>query len=966
MGPIKDDLLRNYLARLTPDNGLEGFVESPAPLNIGSPSEPKRTRILEKLTLGKPLAPKEQFYIEALIIPQERPAIDIVGGDYVEITHQRWLAWNDERFRAPLRAALPSVGRIELPGHPSYPYGGTGFVVGDGLLMTNRHVAQLFCSGLGLRGLAFIPGVSAGVDFLRERGSTDSQFLRVVKTVMIHPYWDMALLQVEGLREDQRPLLLDTLDPAEHRGKEVAVIGYPAFDPRNDTDVQNQLFGGVYGVKRLMPGLLGPRLDVQSFGGAMVSAVGHDSSTLGGASGSSVFDPLGGRILGLHFGGRYLESNYAVPAFELARDSRVVDAGVNFARPVPPAWSGRDGVWKGLESPVPTPTPATGVTSPAPVVFPAPAPVISVPVSQAGEQTITIPLQITIRLGEAQVNVSAQPVLTAKPASVITTAPVATQATGDYQQLLLLCQAHQRGGDTRGQRFVLNFTGQPGRDDDSLGQAIIMATGLHGQVAPLFPADPELDAHRLLELPGLTTLPRDELFDLARLLREVTGAQTVDPDLGSDYFHDQPTLPDPGTEGFNLTFWCWAGDDEMPKNPDWAIVKTRTPQAWAFSEQQGRPCRGEGIRVFQPDTGVVTWHTELPEGLYNNPGAFNLVEPGRPPIDQMSGGSNPGHGTGTSSVVVSPEGGKMRGSAPKATLVPIRCLESVAVFNQSRVALAIDHARRNGAHVISMSLGGLFSDALHTALRKAVEANIIVVSAAGNCAGTVVWPARYDEAIAVAGVNEKFKPWRGSCNGSSVAISGPAEFVLRASASDRNLPSQVSGGQGTSFATAHLAGVAALWLAHHGRDELIRGLPQGIALQQLFRTLLASSAQPGNFEKSEKDDYGAGITDAEALLKLNPLHAFSQETLFRTTTTHLRGQVAELLNEALGASGLEAAAPAIGDPQNLLELSCVALDQIRTRRSQRAQLESLPPLALSAGLRRTLGQGALKLTQVVR
>lgn len=956
MGPIKDDLLRNYLTHLTPETGLEGFVESSTPLNVGVQSELKLTRALEKLALGKPLAARDQFYIEALIIPQERPAIDIVDGDYVEITHHRWLAWNDERFRAPVRAALPSVGRIELPGHPSYPYGGTGFVVGDGLLMTNRHVAQLFCSGLGLRDLTFIPGVRAGVDFLRERDSTASQFLRVIKTVMIHPYWDMALLKVEGLLDSQRPLVLDTLDPAEHRGKEVAVIGYPAFDPRNDSAVQNQLFGGVYGVKRLMPGLLGPRLEVESFGGTVVSAVGHDSSTLGGASGSSVFDPLGERILGLHFGGRYLESNYAVPAFELARDSRVVDAGVNFARPVPPAWAGLDGAWKGFEGPAPAPM--------SPTVVAAPAPVVSVSAVQAGEQTITIPLQISIRLGEAQANVSAQPVLAANSMLPITTAPVTAQVTGDYQQLLALCQAHQRGSDTRAQRFVLNFKGLPDRDDTSLSHAITTATGLYGRVTPLFPADPELDAHRLLELAGLTTLPRDELFDLARMLREVTGAETVDPDLGSNYYHDQPTFPDPGTEGFNLTFWCWAGDNEMPDDPDWAIIKTRTPQAWAFSEQQGRPSRGEGIRVFQPDTGVVTWHTELPEGLYNNPGAFNLVEPGRPPIDQMSGGSNPGHGTGTSSVVVSPEEGKMRGSAPKATLVPIRCLESVVVFNQSRVAQAIDHARRNGAHVISMSLGGLFSDALHTALRKAVEANIIVVSAAGNCASTVVWPARYDEAIAVAGINEKFKPWRGSCNGSSVAISGPAEFVMRASASDRNASGLVSGGQGTSFATAHLAGVAALWLAHHGRDELIRGLPQGVALQQLFRTLLTSSAQPGNFKKKEKADYGAGITDAEALLKLNPRHAFSQETLFRTPVTHLRSQVVELLNEALGASGLEVAAPATGDPQNLLELSCVALDQLRTRRSQRAQMESLPPLALSAGLRRVLGPDALTLARV--
>lgn len=37
----------------------------------------------------------------------------------------------------------------QLPNSPSIPYAGTGFVVGEGLLMTNRHVAQLFSQGVG-------------------------------------------------------------------------------------------------------------------------------------------------------------------------------------------------------------------------------------------------------------------------------------------------------------------------------------------------------------------------------------------------------------------------------------------------------------------------------------------------------------------------------------------------------------------------------------------------------------------------------------------------------------------------------------------------------------------------------------------------------------------------------------------------------------------------------------------------
>jgi hypothetical protein len=59
------------------------------------------------------------------------------------------------------------------------------------------------------------------------------------------------------------------------------------------------------------------------------------------------------------------------------------------------------------------------------------------------------------------------------------------------------------------------------------------------------------------------------------------------------------------------------------------------------------------------------------------------------------------------------------------------------------------------------------------------------------------------------------------------------------------------------------AGVAALWLAHHGRDALIERYGKG-NLQRVFRRLLTSTARdPGGWDQGE---YGAGIVDAEALL----------------------------------------------------------------------------------------------------
>jgi len=286
---------------------------------------------LDKARMGAPAAdfsPHELDAAEAIVLFRERPALDVIRGEF-QTVHEQWLDINSGPIHQRLVAAMPSVGRIGLPGQSAIPYAGTGFVVGDGLLMTNRHVAEIFARGLGRR-IDFKSGGKADIDFLRERDRPDRQELEVRAVRMIHPYWDMALLEVEGLAgHDPLSLSLREVDALD--GWRVAVIGYPAYDPlRNSVSQQNALFSGVYGVKRLQPGMIHGRVDAGSFG-KVVSAGAHDCSTLGGNSGSALIDFETGKVLGLHFGGRFEEVNYFVPAFELARDGRVVDAGVRFA-----------------------------------------------------------------------------------------------------------------------------------------------------------------------------------------------------------------------------------------------------------------------------------------------------------------------------------------------------------------------------------------------------------------------------------------------------------------------------------------------------------------------------------------------------------------------------------------------------------------------------------------------------------
>ena len=167
--------LKAYLELITRKNGLESVIESVSPAGgLESTAESKESAAarsgLESVRKGREPTPEEELSLEALIIPKLRPAIDIVDGKF-NVTHELWTHLStNAAIRDRIEATIPSIGRIELPGNSQYPYGGTGFVVGDGLLMTNRHVAAIFSTGLGNRNLAFKSGYQAGIDFERERG----------------------------------------------------------------------------------------------------------------------------------------------------------------------------------------------------------------------------------------------------------------------------------------------------------------------------------------------------------------------------------------------------------------------------------------------------------------------------------------------------------------------------------------------------------------------------------------------------------------------------------------------------------------------------------------------------------------------------------------------------------------------------------------------------------------------------
>jgi endonuclease G, mitochondrial len=214
---------------------------------------------------------------------------------------------------------------------------------------------------------------------------------------MIHPYWDMSILQVEGLPADHPSIRLSLNDARELAvGREIFVIGIPP-STRGIRPTQQKLFQGLYGIKRLQPGALQGVANTASFG-KVVRAAAHDCSTLGGNSGSAIFDLTTGEVLALHFGGQYHEKNYGVPSSEMARDSRVVDTGASFGgRPSGDPNDWRDW-WKRADSGERDEGTTDDGAAPQPAGQPPRRQVA--PAGGDGSVTIEVPLRITISLGQ--------------------------------------------------------------------------------------------------------------------------------------------------------------------------------------------------------------------------------------------------------------------------------------------------------------------------------------------------------------------------------------------------------------------------------------------------------------------------------------------------------------------------------------------------------------------------------------
>ncbi|MFD4690390.1 S8 family peptidase [Streptomyces sp. NPDC058463] len=212
---------------------------------------------------------------------------------------------------------------------------------------------------------------------------------------------------------------------------------------------------------------------------------------------------------------------------------------------------------------------------------------------------------------------------------------------------------------------------------------------------------------------------------------------------------------------------------------------------------------GEGVTAYVIDTGVRVTHTDF-EGRATS--GFDAVD-----NDDDANDGN-GHGTHVAGTIA----GAAHGVAKKAKIVAVRVLDDAGSGTTEQVVAGIDWVTENhqGPSVANMSLGGGADPALDAAVQKAIASGVTFAVAAGNESSDAGEgsPSRVPEAITVASSTEADEQSSFSNYGSVVDIYAPGSDITSAWNDSDDGTNTISG---TSMATPHVVGAAAVYLGGH-------------------------------------------------------------------------------------------------------------------------------------------------------
>jgi len=273
------------------------------------------------------LRPEEEAALEAVVRLRDRPAL-LIRQDSFPTPPERWTKL-DTQFRADISGRIPCVGRIEE--RPAEMVG-TGFMVAEDLVMTNKHVVGLFADPPPTNGpWVILRSRRPVIDFKVEHGEAGKRVFAITEVVDVHPKLDIALVRIDKKAIEPAgalpppPVQLASQGPDTSQRLDLYAVGYPWTDNENVTPpaVLDAIYEGILKVKRLQPGEFGAMFEGYN-------AFSHDCSTLGGNSGSCIVDIQTNRVIGLHFQGKYRQANYAIALWELKCDRLFTNRGLSF------------------------------------------------------------------------------------------------------------------------------------------------------------------------------------------------------------------------------------------------------------------------------------------------------------------------------------------------------------------------------------------------------------------------------------------------------------------------------------------------------------------------------------------------------------------------------------------------------------------------------------------------------------
>ena len=263
--------------------------------------------------------------------------------------------------------------------------------------------------------------------------------------------------------------------------------------------------------------------------------------------------------------------------------------------------------------------------------------------------------------------------------------------------------------------------------------------------------------------------------------------------------------------------------------------------------------RGGGVRVAVLDTGIDPSHPLFAGRIA---GGWDFIDNDRDPTDVASrvdadgdgvADGAYGHGTHVAGIVVL--------TAPQASLLVVRVLDSEGRGDVKSVAAGIRWAVANGARVINLSLGLLQqSSAIDIALAEAQVRDVVCVASAGNWGAEYPqeYPALSPRVISVAATDAENRPAAFTSFGETVDVCAPGVAIRSAYPGGRYLL-----WSGTSMAAPFVSGAAALLVGLHPDWNLS-------TLMERLRRYARSVADPS---PAQLGRLGAGVLDASAALE---------------------------------------------------------------------------------------------------